>query len=96
MENIQDPDQIDQGLKELQDLIAETEEELAASKDRPNKPSRPSVAKISYLVDIAKDILSALHQKTHNAKEARFVASVVKAAIDYWHQEDSRDVHGRK
>lgn len=95
MDDTETPNQIDQDLQELETLIAETEKELAAGKGWPGKPSRLSVAKISYLVGVAKDVLETLHQKTNGAREAKFVANIVKAAIDYWHPGEVKEPHGR-
>lgn len=94
MENFQDPDQIDQDLKELQDLIAETEEELAASKERPGVFTRPNAGRIAFLTGVASEILDLIHKKTREPKEVIFITNMVKAAIDYWRQGDS--AYGRR
>lgn len=98
MNHPKNTDVMSQELKALSDLLSETSAELAPGRDHrpPDKPHRPSLAKISALMGVAKDILGTLHQRTNGIHEARFVANVVKAAIEHWHPGEARDPRERK
>lgn len=83
-------DELEEILKDLALLIKETAKELATSKDPTGKKQPPSLGKISYLLGIAKEILNLIHQRTKDPKEARFIANVIKAAIEHWYPQQAK------
>jgi len=80
------PDDLDTILNELAEIISGIKE-TAAGKDTTDgsfHSHRPDLVKLSSFMGTAKEIIELINQKTSNYKEASFIASFVKGAIDYW------------
>lgn len=57
----------------------DAQKEVAATADRSHELKR-----LKQLIDVAGDILDVIAARTNGAREAKFVATFVKASIDYW------------
>jgi len=88
-EEPRDPEELAQ---ELQDLRSEFHAELSDELTRTRKPHSPynlSLSRVKDLIALAAEIIEIIDQKTTGGREARFVANVVKGAVDHWQSVDA-------
>ena len=88
-EEPRDPEELAQELHDLRSgFYAELSDELTRTR-KPHSPYNLSLSKVKDLMLLVAEVIEVIDQNTTGGREARFVANVVKGAVDHWQSVDA-------